>query len=150
MLFRRLILWLALAATAFPATATEARIVKVLPHLLDLKGRHCLHPSLYERDGHQAYLRQHPAERSALRFDVQWKAARSQTGPLTLRIEAQGSRADSPISVEREVRKRGRFSQWTPVILAGEVYAKFGDLISWRATLWEGPKLLAEQKSFLW
>jgi hypothetical protein len=30
------------------------------------------------------------------------------------------------------------------------VYRQFGELIAWRATLWDDDKLLSEQKSFLW
>ena len=36
------------------------------------------------------------------------------------------------------------------VSLSGEEYQKLGELSAWRATLWEGDRLLAEQKSFLW
>ena len=48
--------------------AASAKIIKVLPHLLDRDGRHTLSPSLYERDAYQAILRAHPIQRSALRF----------------------------------------------------------------------------------
>src|SRR5437899_2397501 len=36
------------------ATAATGRIIKVLPHLLDLQGHHALSPSLYDRDAYQA------------------------------------------------------------------------------------------------
>ena len=32
----------------------------------------------------------------------------------------------------------------------GDSYRKVGEVIAWRATLWEGDRLVAEQKSFLW
>jgi hypothetical protein len=151
MVLGRIVLWLALAlGPIMSLSAADAQIIKVLPHLLDLKGRHTIHPSLYERDGYQAYLRRQPAERSALRFDVQWKTISSHAGQLKLRVEARGSRTVAPVTVERAVRKKTWFRNWSPLILDGEDYAKFGELIAWRATLWESDRLLAEQKSFLW
>ncbi len=46
-----------LLATAWSATAAPAKVIKVLPHFLDQKGRHALSPSLYDRDAYQAHLR---------------------------------------------------------------------------------------------
>ena len=46
--------------------------------------------------------------------------------------------------------KPGTFSKWTGLMLTGERYQKFGDLVSWRATLLDGTNVVAEQKSFLW
>ena len=60
-----------LLALEVSALAASGKIIKVLPFFLDLKGRHSLHPSLYERDAYQAYLRQHPELRSGLQIDVQ-------------------------------------------------------------------------------
>ena len=34
--------------------------------------------------------------------------------------------------------------------LEGEEYKKFGELVAWRVTLWDGDKQVGEQKSFLW
>jgi hypothetical protein len=34
--------------------------------------------------------------------------------------------------------------------VTGDEYKKLGELVAWRVTLWDGDKLLAEQKSFLW
>ena len=43
---------------------------------------------------------------------------------------------------------------WEFQLGAGSVpergYHELGELIAWKATLWDGSKLLAEQKSFLW
>ena len=47
-------------ASVEASSARVARITKVLPHLLDDKGRHTLSPSLYERDAYQAELRKNP------------------------------------------------------------------------------------------
>src|ERR1035437_11201808 len=72
--------------------AATNRIIKVLPHFLDLLGRQSLSPSLYERDAYQARLRANPDQRSALQFDVQWKAKVKDTARLKLRLEARGSK----------------------------------------------------------
>jgi hypothetical protein len=133
--------------------AETAKILKVLPQYLDLEGRHSLSPSLYERDAYQAYLRQHPEKRSALRFDINWKARRLGTaGPALLRLElrSSGTAADKPMVLERTVTPGGIFGHWTSLLLSGEGYTEMGKLLAWRATLWQGDKLLAEQKSFLW
>ena len=42
------------------------------------------------------------------------------------------------------------FSKWTQLMLSGEDYKNFGELVAWRATLWEGETLLSEKRSFLW
>jgi hypothetical protein len=42
------------------------------------------------------------------------------------------------------------FSTWSQASLTGDAYKKFGELGAWRATLWDGNNLVAEQKSFLW
>ncbi len=134
---------------AVVANAESARVIKVLPHFLDLKGRASLSPSLFDRDAYQQELRTAPTNRSALRFDVEWKARGYET--LMLRIEAKGGRGKEPtkITLEQAV-KPGIFSKWTSVPLGGTNYETFGELISWRATLLNGTNVVAEQKSFLW
>lgn len=141
---------LSVACLALPLQAAPAKIIKVLPHFLDQQGRHLLHPSLYERDAYQDHLRKNPAERSGLRFDVQWKAAKGVS--LKLRVEMRGVSGNDSTStqVEAVVQRRGRFSEWSSATLRGDEHKKFGELVAWRATLWEGDKLVAEQKSFLW
>src|ERR1051325_4966895 len=74
---------------AVSAEAATGRVMKVLPQFLDLKGRHALSPSLYDRDAYQAYLRQHTNEVSGMRFAVQWKAGGASTA-LKLRVEIRG------------------------------------------------------------
>ena len=132
------------------AHAATVRIVKVLPHFMDLQGRIALNPSLYERDAYQVQLRTKPEERSGLCFDVQWKS-RDATR-LKLRVELRGNRGryGTTALVEEPVKFRGIFSTWSRVTLTGDAYKKFGELSSWRATLWDGDKLVAEQTSFLW
>ena len=138
-----------------PARAAEAegRVLKVLPQFLDQKGQSSLTPSLYDRDAYQAFLRRNPAKRSALRFAIQWKAKLPETVPLQLRAEIIGAaKTDTPkrTSIETEVHQHGRFSHWANLTLSKQQYKDFGDVTAWRVTLWDGNKLLAEQKSFLW
>jgi hypothetical protein len=134
---------------AFATNAQSAKIVKVLPQFLDLKGRNSISPSLFDRDAYQVVLRDNPDKRSGIRFGVQWKAPPFDV--LTLRIEAKGVKGKQPqlITLERPV-KPGLYSQWTSATLGGERYAGFGDMVSWRATLLDGTNVIAEQKSFLW
>ena len=142
-----------LAAT-FSAGAATGRVLKVLPHYLDLKGRHSLSPSLFDRDAYQAQLRQHPEQRSALRFDVLWRARTSTSGKLKLRAELRGiARGELPreATLESEVEaKASGTSLWSALRLEGENYKNLGEVTAWRVTLWDGEQLVGEQKSFLW
>jgi hypothetical protein len=148
--------WLLLMLCLSLASAAQAaggRVYKVLPQFLDEKGRQSLTPSLYDRDAYQAYLLHNPAKRTAIQFAVQWKAPKSDH--LKLRIEMRGALqgqgdAPAPTILELPVHQRYWFSHWVSLSLGGEDYKKFGELIAWRATLWDGDQLLDEQKSFLW
>jgi hypothetical protein len=143
----------AMALPAAAAATTTGRVIKVLPHYLDLNGLHTLSPSLYERDAYQAVLRQHPEKRSGIRFDVEWKASGKPEAPLKLRVEMRGNAKTDPAHqtvLEQEVKPGGWFGHWTSLPLTGKQYESFGDLTAWRVTLWEGDRLLSEQKSFLW
>jgi hypothetical protein len=144
-----LLLWL---CSSLCLQAASARIIKVLPHYLDLEGRESLSPSLYERDAYQAILRKNPAKRSALRFDINWKAKGRRGERLILRIELRSSGRDplQPIVLQRTVLPPRFFSAWSGLLLEGQDYRDFGNIIAWRASLWRGDELLAEQKSFLW
>ena len=140
-------------AVAWPAQAATGRVIKVLPQLLDLKGRNSMSPSLYERDLYQTRLLVHTNECSGLRFNVQWKAKGTPASPLKLRVEMRGvAHGDFPKQevLETTVKPGGWFSHWTALNLVGEQYKSFGKVTAWRATLWEGSRLLGEQKSFLW
>jgi len=140
-------------AVSFSAVAATGRVVKVLPHFLDLKGRHALSPSLYDRDAYQAQLRQHPEQRSALRFDVHWRASGA-SGKLKLRAELRGTtqgNLPSETKLETELGPgKNTLSRWTSLTLAGRAYKTFGEVTAWRVTLWDGEQLVGEQKSFLW
>ena len=153
---RRSLIWLSLfawLAVALSASAATGRVIKVLPQFLDLKGRNSLTPSLYERDQYQAFLRLHTNDCSGMRFQMQWKAKNHPAAPLKLRLELRGvAHGDYPkrLTLEEPVEPHGWFSQWTRFDLVGEAYKEFGQVTAWRVTLWEGNRLLGEQKSFLW
>jgi len=130
--------------------ASEARVVKVLPHWVDHQGRHALSPSLYERDAYQAELRDHPDKRGGLQYEVLWKASGRVTGPLTLRLELRGGQSGVPEVVEMSV-KRGLFGRrWSRVIVPAEQVGRLGTVTAWKATLIEAGKPLAGSQSFLW
>ena len=88
---RRLCFWLTmlclLTTTARAIGAADGKVIKALPQFLDAKGRSALSPSLYDRDAYQAYLRKHPAERTALQLAVQWKASGVDWSRAKLRAE---------------------------------------------------------------
>ncbi len=135
---------------ALPIAAAPCRIVKVLPQLLDDKGQHTAAPSLYARDAYQAFLRRHPDKCSGIRFAIQWKAHVKDSGSLKLRVQIRGSKEARNLSLEQPVARTGLFHRWSSLPLTGEPYQKIGEVTAWRATLWDGDILLAEQKSFLW
>jgi hypothetical protein len=158
LLVRTASLWLGIGLlVGFPAEAganasKTARLIKVLPHYLDKEGRHTINPSLFDRDAYQYELRQDPELRSGLRFDVQWRTWSRSPGALTIKLELRGSKAPapSPVVVSVPVTRRSGYSQWDRLPLGPEDYARLGELMAWRVTLWRGDELLAEQKSFLW
>jgi hypothetical protein len=146
------LLTLGLFVTAHAADAATGRVSKVLPLLLDQKGRTALSPSLYDRDAYQAVLRRDTNLVSAIRYDIQWSAKNAGDTKLKLRLELRGVGAANLPKLkilETEVAP-GFFSQWTGIPLAGEEYRKFGAVTAWRATLWDGDRMLDEEKSFLW
>jgi hypothetical protein len=152
---RRFLTCLLLAGIFSSALADDAvtgRVVKVLPLFLDLKGHDAVSPSLFDRDAYQAYLRQHTNEISAVQFDVLWKASNAKDEKLKLRVELRGvgeHGLPKETTLEKEVAPKF-FRSWTPLTLDGTDYRNFGALVAWRATLWDGDKILGEQKSFLW
>jgi hypothetical protein len=146
---------LCLAFTSAPAApASEGHILKVLPQYLDKKGLTALTPSLYDRDAYQAELRKHPEMRSGFRFAIQWKARTPETKPLTLRVELFGTplKTETPSknSLELVVHQKHWFSHWAFVTIGQQDYKAYGEITAWRVTLWDGDRMLDEQKSFLW
>ena len=145
-----LLLCFIMSATASAATG---KVIKVLPQFLDLKGRAAISPSLYDRDAYQAFLRAHSTNVSSMRFAVQWKSHGKADDTLKLRVEirgvAQGSLPPTAV-LEQPVKSGFLFSHWAYLQLANEDYKRVGEITAWRATLWDGDKLIGEQKSFLW
>jgi hypothetical protein len=131
--------------------AAEVKILKVLPQHLDLQGRHALSPSLFDRDAYQAQLKKNPEQRSALRFEIQWKAPKK-SGEAEIRVELRGSApaGTDTVTLKETAQPTGMFSKWKAVKLEGDAYKKLGDLIAWRVTIWQAGQPVAEQKSFLW
>jgi|APCry1669191812_1035378.scaffolds.fasta_scaffold10009_3 hypothetical protein len=147
-----LLLLLGLLASAPAADAVAGKVIKVLPLLLDLKGRAALSPSLFDRDAYQLKLHEQTNEVSTIRYDVQWSAKNSDGQKLKLRLELRGvTAANLPKlkTLETEVAA-GKYSQWTSLALDGDEFKTFAAITAWRATLWDGETLLGEQKSFLW
>ena len=144
---------LLLLSLAPAAEAAGGRVYKVLPQFLDDQGRESLTPSLYDRDAYQAFLRQNPGKRTALRFVVQWNASVARTNECKLRVELRGvpeGKHPKLATVELPLPPHHGFSRWDSVVLNGNDYKSFGDVTAWRVTLWDGDQLLDEQKSFLW
>jgi hypothetical protein len=152
----RSLLWLSLLCWlvgGLSAQAATGRVLKVLPHFLDSQGRNARSPSLYDRDAYQFFLRGNPEKRSAIRFDVQWKAKGPFGDPLKLRVELRGvvqGNVPKQHVLECPLERPGHFSLWSGLSLSGDDYKQFGEVTAWRATLWENDRLLGEQKSFLW
>ena len=152
---RRLLLSLLLLgslSTAFAGEAAAGRVVKVLPLFLDVQGHEALSPSLYDRDAYQAYLGRHTDLRSAVRFDVLWKASHTGEANLKLQVELRGlGQKGMPrqATLQQPVTPHF-FRHWNSLTLGGADYKDFGELVAWRVTLWSGEQCLGEQKSFLW
>ncbi len=154
---RRLLLFLlafGLSIAANVVFAADGKVSKVLPFFLDLKGRHSLHPSLYERDAYQFYLGKHPEMRSGMMFHVNWKVSGKPNAPLRLRLELRGTAEGNlprELLVEKAVKPGGWFGRSSELTLSGQEYAHLREITAWRVTLWEGEDLLlGQQQSFLW
>jgi len=146
---------LILLALTLPCGAATGRVIKVLPFLLDMQGRHSLSASLFERDAYQAFLRQNPDKISGLLYSVHWKAKGRTAAPLKLTLELRGiAEGNLPrqLVLEQTVPSSGGrlFGRWAGLILTGQQRKDFGEVTAWRVTLWEGERRLGEQRSFLW
>jgi hypothetical protein len=136
------------------AEAATGRVIKVLPHFLDADGRHTTSPSLYDRDAYQDMLRKNPQRRGGMRFDVHWKTKGPAYGPLKLVLEVRGVvEGKQPKQLVFHVDAEGGrkwAGKWTGIDLIASNYKYIGEVTAWRVSLWEGDRLLGEQKSFLW
>jgi hypothetical protein len=150
---RRFFIALGVLLLLAPAVrAGEGSVVKVLPQLLDLHGRHTLSPSLYERDAYQFHLRRNPKLRGGARLAVQWKAKNVDWTKLTLRAEMRCLLEDNlhTVTMEQPAVKNGHFSSWSEFRIEGAEYKAFGQIVAWRVTLLEGNHQLGQLESFLW
>ena len=141
-----------LVAAVHAADAVTGRVVKVLPFFLDQEGRDSLSPSLYDRDAYQARLRERTNQVSGVRFDVLWKATKAPEEKIKIALELRGVGTNSVPklkTLETNVVP-GTFRKWTEIPLVGDDYKNFGAVVAWRVTLWDGGRILGEQKSFLW
>lgn len=127
--------------------ARPGKISKVLPHWLDLQGRHTLSPSLLERDAYQSKLRDDRTLCSGIRFDVKW--AKNTSGTVKLQLELRVTGEAKPIVREQAV-KPSRRGGWDAVTLDGDAFKAIGKIIAWRVRLLNGDIELAERRSFLW
>ena len=127
--------------------ARPGKISKVLPHWLDLQGRHTLSPSLLERDAYQAKLRADRTLCSGIRFDVKW--AKNTSGTVKLQLELRVTDKAKPVVLEQAI-KPSRRGGWDAVTLGGDAFKAIGKIIAWRVRLLDGDIELAERRSFLW
>ena len=127
--------------------ARPGKISKVLPHWLDLQGRHTLSPSLLERDAYQAKLRADRSLCSGIRFDVKW--ATNTGGTVKLQLELRVTGVAKPIVLERAI-KPNRRGGWDVVTLDGGAFKAIGKIIAWRVRLLDSEIEMAERRSFLW
>lgn len=162
---RRLRSWWAFGLLLIPfailTEAADAKVRKVLPSFIDLEGRASLHPSLYERDAYQAYLRKNPELVGGMRFDVHWSAPVDKSQPLELRLELRGATLrtnavpsgvpqTNAVTLTNAVTPPRFGARWTRVTLSPETLRQVGDVTAWKATLLRGGAELASTQSFLW
>lgn len=149
---RQLLTVLILFVTLASFGAVTGKVVKVLPFYLDEQGRIAKSPSLFDRDAYQAYLREHTNQISGIRYDVLWKAGKSEGEKLKVQVELRGTlEGGLPKSKILVVEiAEGKSGDWTEIKLTGDEYKNFGPIVAWRTTLWSGADQVGEQKSFLW
>jgi hypothetical protein len=139
-------------SAATHATAKPGKVLKVLSFWEDQEGQIATSPSLFDRDAYQAYLREHTNEVSALRFDVLWKATKAPAEQIKIALELRGVGIGSvpKLKTIEVAAPPGKHREWTEIPLAGDDFKNFGAIVAWRVTLWNGGRMLGEQKSFLW
>ena len=144
------LLWFAVGLSAGVLLGAEGKVIKVLPHFVDVQGRHTLSPSLYERDAYQELLRNHPEKRAGMQFEVFWKVSSRLSGPLRLRMELRGTESGSLETVEMEVKRGFLGRRWSRVILDSKQLARLGTVTAWKAVLLDNTHPVTETHSFLW
>jgi hypothetical protein len=153
MRLRALIVWglVSLTSTVLLG-ADQASIVKVLPHLLDLKGKASLAPGLFQRDAYQGQLRKDPKLVSGMRFNVQWKAKGIPADELVLkvRLKTSGRSPNDPLELTAPIRGNRKWGRWSSLYYDGNLFKDNGQVLAWKVELLRGETPLATQTSFLW
>jgi hypothetical protein len=87
-----------------------------------------------------------------LRVEVEYKAKGFDWEKTKLRAELRGlvTNVIETVTLEAPVKKSGLFDNWAEFNINGDQYKKFGELVAWRVTLWEGDRQVSQQQSFLW
>src|SRR5260221_10877259 len=70
---------------------------------------------------------------------------RSTLFPYTTLFRSRGKVTTKAV-LEQPVQRRGWFSEWSSLKLVGAEYQDFGDLVAWRATLWNGEILILRDR----
>lgn len=130
--------------------AGSDRVVKVLPHFVDLQGRHALSPSLFERDAYQAMLRAKPEKRGGLQYEVRWKARKVPDRALSLRLELVSERHPRSRARVIEIALPAKGGGWARIPVDKAAMIETGEVIAWRVSLLDGGTVVASQQSFLW
>src|SRR5439155_18435293 len=125
--FRTGLLLAIIAGFACAGGAAPARIMKVLPHLLDRDGRYSLSPSLYERDAYQALLRKSPEKCAGIPFAVRWKAQAGNR--VKLRINIRESTTGEQLVFDKIVPRTNCKNRWTSLTLATRSYQKVAEVM---------------------
>ncbi len=151
-MLRAMVMALLLGSLPMVALADGAKIIKVLPHLLDKNGKNSVAPSLFERDAYQAHLRLHPQDVYGVRYDVQWRNRQSHETTLKLRLQirSDNTKNSTPTLIETEVKPTRYWSRWSSISIPVDTYKKLGHVISWKVELLSGEEVIAQQSSFLW
>ena len=144
------VLWLGWVACG-AAYAGGDRIVKVLPHYLDVHGKHAVSPSLFERDAYQAMLKANPDKRGGMQFDVRWKSGVASRRERVLRLELVTPKHPEslPLVIEQALPPK-RKSGWAKVPIGAATAKEAGEIVAWRLALVVDGATVASQQSFLW
>jgi len=137
---------IALSLLGCGSVSREPGLIKVLPHYLDEHGRHTIGVTLIDRDLYQQKLRNDPAAVYGVRYNVNWRG----NSGMTVRLELRSTKAGVALLTLEQPGSPESGGTWTPILIDVDTYKNFGQPESWRVTLWQDGKQVAEQASFLW
>jgi len=83
-------------------------------------------------------------------YVISWSSKRAQPGNYIARFEYR--QRDSKEQVKRlEIPHNNvKGTVRSTFAVLGEAYKKYGEVISWRFTIWDGDELVAQETSFIW